>query len=342
MGAKSAADAPDLKGEPARNPRTPPWREPWTSLPGVGRWADLPGQERFWRIAYVVSQVAVRGLLALVLLTVAANTGVLSSDGSVAKRGTALATHCESTGPVSRAGLGWYWACDAQITWSDGTETRKKFLNSELTPENETRPEPVVYRKVRNSADQIAVDKPMPFVGLGYALFIALVFATFYGVRIPGLPPMPAERRAERRRRVRLQWWQPLALPIGWGLVVAGGLGTASAATGRSVLVIVFGFVALIAGWFVSQGRRKYGVLEPKVLPPDQTRRFGKVGRLLVIFGCAAAVLSAVTAFPEWLNVISAVAVPLAVVAVGWRLSLVANRRSGGTDLAETASNRTS
>ncbi|MER6988728.1 DUF6346 domain-containing protein [Saccharopolyspora hirsuta] len=339
---KPDADSPDRDGEPARNPRTPPWREPWTSLPGVGRWADLPGVERFWRVTYVVSQVLVRALLALVLFTVGVNMGVLNADGAVARSGTALAAHCERVGPVSRSGLGWYWSCDAQITWSDGEVTRKTFRNSELTPENQTRPAPVVYRKAARGGDFIAVDAPRPFAGLGYSLFVALTFATFYGVRIPGVPPMPADRKRERRRRVRSQWWQPLALPIGWGLVIAGGLGTASAApTASSVLVILLGYLALIAGWFVSQLRRKKGVVEPKALPPERTRRVGKVGSWLVVLGGAAAVLSAVLTIPDWLAVVRAVAVPLAAVAVGARLKLVADRRLGGTDSVETASNRT-
>ncbi|ASR35766.1 hypothetical protein BAY61_12995 [Prauserella marina] len=326
---RSTIDAPDRLAEAARNPRTPPWREPWTSLPGVGRWAELPGRERFWRVTYVVSQLAVRALLALVSLTIAANTGVLSSDGVVTKRGSALATHCERVGPVSPSGLGWYWACEAEITWSDGETAHERFQNSALTPENLAHPKPVVYQSVRDAADQIVVDEPRPFVGLGYSLFVASVFAALYGVRIPGVPPMPADRRIERRRRVRLQWWQPLALPVGWGLVVAGGLGTVSSASaGGSVVVIVLGYLALVAGWFVSQGRRKRGVAEPTTLPPERVRRYGKAGRGLVVLGAAVAAGSAMPNLPDWPKVVSAVAVPLAVLAVGWRLTVVANRRS--------------
>ncbi|MEU3271179.1 DUF6346 domain-containing protein [Saccharomonospora sp. NPDC006951] len=323
-GAKT--DVPDRKGEPARNPLAPPWREPW---------AELPGRQRFWRVGYVVSQVVVRVLLALVSLTIAAVTGVLGSDGVVTKRGTALATACERVGPISTSGLGWYWACEAEITWSDGEHAHKKFQNSALTPENLTHPKPVVYQSVRNAADQIVVDEPRPFLGLGYSLFVASVFAALYGVRIPGVPPMPADRRAERRRRVRLQWWQPLALPVGWGLVVAGGIGTASpASSGGPVAVVVLGYVALAAGWFVSQDRRKRGVAEPEALPPDRARRYGKTGRLLVMLGAAVAIVSALLNLPDWPEVVSAAAVPLALLAAGWRLRLVADRRSAWTGVS--------
>ncbi|MGW1676824.1 DUF6346 domain-containing protein [Saccharopolyspora sp. NPDC002376] len=333
MGSQSAADAPDLAGESARNPRTPPWREPW---------ADLPAAERFWRAAFLVSQVLVRVVIALVCYTAFSLTSASGSDGVVADRGTALATNCERVGPVSRSGLGWYWACDAEITWSDGRTTQKNFQSSELTPQNMTEPAPVVYRKVRNAADLIAVDAPRPFVGLGWTLLIALTCTMVYGMWIPGVPPMPADRRAERRRRIRLQWWNPLAVPIGWGLVIAGGLGTASPeSTGLSVLAIVLGFAALVAAWGISLNRRRNGVLEPKVLPPEQTRRWGKTGSWLVVLGGAAVVAGGVTKLPDLFGVLGAVALPCTVVAVGVRLKLVANRRSGGTDQAGTTSNRT-
>ncbi|MER7013387.1 DUF6346 domain-containing protein [Saccharopolyspora sp. NPDC000359] len=306
-------------GLAARNPRTPPWRDPW---------ADLPRQERIWRTAFVVSQVLVRVVIALVCYTIFTLTGAMGTGGAVADRGTAVATHCERVGPVSRSGLGWYWSCAAEVTWSDGRKTQEDFQSSELTPRNVTEPAAVVHREVRNASDLVVVDAPRPFAGLGWALFVALTFLLVHGVWIPGVPPMPADRRAERRRRVRLQWWQPLASPIGWGLVIAGGLGTASS-TGLAVPTIVLGFAALVVGWAVSLNRRRKGVVEPQVLPPEQVRRWGRAGGWLVVLGGAAAAVGAIANFANFFGLLGTVALPCAVLAIGARLKLVAKRRTG-------------
>ncbi|GAA4619325.1 DUF6346 domain-containing protein [Saccharopolyspora hordei] len=326
MGSQSAAPA----GEAARNPRTPPWRRPW---------AELPREERFWRTAFVASQVLVRVVIALVCYTVFVLTGAVASDGAVTDRGTALATHCERVGPISRSGLGWYWSCEAEVTWSDGRTTREEFPSSQLTPRNTTEPAPVVHRDVRDAADQVVVDAPRPFAVLGWVMLVALTGLLVHGVWVPGVPPMPADRRAERRRRVRLQWWQPLAAPIGWGLLVAGGLGAASpTASGLSVLAIVLGFGALVTAWAVSLNRRRKGVVEPRELPPELTARWGKVGGWLLVLGGIAAVAGLGTTLPDPVGVVGVLALPCAVIAVGWRVKVVASRRSRGTDPGGTAS----
>lgn len=104
-------------------------------LPGFTSRQHAPQEEpstspnRAWRLAYIASQVLVRLLVLAVFHTVMGATGIMATDGTPTDRGTALATRYERVGPVSMSGLGWWWTCEATITWADGsTEDRKSVV----------------------------------------------------------------------------------------------------------------------------------------------------------------------------------------------------------------------
>ena len=280
------------------------------------------------RGTYLTAQVLVRVVLALVTYTVFVGTGALASDGVVAQRGTAQAVDCERVGPISRSGLGWYWSCDAEITWADGSTGRSSFQASDLTPESRTEPVPVVRKEVRNRGDMVDVDKQRPLAGLGWALYIPLLGTTLAGFRVPGVPRRSAHQRVRDRER-RLQWWQPLALPIGWGLVFAGGFARADQAfRSWSVFTIVLGYAALAAGWFIWVYRRRDQQPAPPQPSPQQLTTVSTWGRRVCWVGGALALVGLIAGMSSWPGVIGLLAVPACVVVVGTRLVVVARRHT--------------
>lgn len=302
----------------------------------VASGTEWSARSRPSRIAYVAWQVFVRFAALLICYTALASSGALASDGVITQRGSALAQHCERTGPVGLSGLGWYWRCDAAITWDDGSRETFSFKHSELTPHNQTEPAPVAWREVDNRGHMITVETPRPFAGVGWALLIPLLGLAVMGVEIPRLPSPFAEQWAGRRRTLRLQVWQPLALPIGWGLVIAGGLATAAPAVlpAAAVITILLGYVALAVAAGVAGDRRRHGLGQPAELTAEQQERCARGGKRLRLIGSVAAALGVVAGFGNWLGVLGIVAVPLAIVLLGQRLLLVAaehRRRFDGT-----------
>ncbi|QUG99508.1 hypothetical protein HUO13_00650 [Saccharopolyspora erythraea] len=281
--------------------------------------------DRAWRVGYIVSQVLVRFLVLAVFHTVMGATGIMTTDGTPTERGTALANRCELAGPVSMSGLGWWWDCDATITWADGDAEERSFKFSDLTPRNYTTPAPVVRRELDNRGSNVVVDEPAPHSALGWALFIPLLGLALVGFRIPGIPPLrPAEHR-ERRRRSRLQTWPPAVLAAGWWLVIAGGLGHGhlDALTWVPVAVIIAGHAFLAVGAALAVSRRRGGY--PDRQPPIALggRQF-RANLLLVVgaLGVAAGLLSGQP--PTGLAALTAL--PLVAVAFGVRGRLVAGR----------------
>ncbi|MFC7343768.1 DUF6346 domain-containing protein [Saccharopolyspora griseoalba] len=286
------------------------------------------------RFVYYVCQVLVRLVFALVLYTVFVVSGALASDGVVAKTGTAIATDCERVGPVSRSGLGWYWQCDAEITWSDGSKDTSSFTSSDLTPRNRTEPAPVAWREVDNSGHMITVERAKPFAGFGWAVTMPLFGAVLMGVELPRLQSVFADQWTRRRERTRMQLWEPAMLPLGWGLLIAGGLATAAPAVlpGMAVITILLGYCALAVALGVAINRRRQGLGEPPVLSPERREKLARVAKWLRGVGAAGVVLGVVVGFGNWLGVLGAVAIPLALVAFGQRMVLVTNRHRARFD----------
>jgi hypothetical protein len=305
------------------------------SVPRSGEHASSAGKRpvrtRRWWIVHVTAQVVLRAFVLVILYAAFVNTGSLAADGSITNRGTALATGCERVGPVSRSGLGWYWQCQARITWQDGTRSESSFTGSDLTPRNMTEPAPVVWREIENRGHQITVEKPRPFVAFGRLMVVPLLGLVFFGARVPGVPPLPAHERAEHRRKRRLQLWQPLMIPVSWGLLLAGGLATAAPPVlpGMAVVTLVVAYVALIVMWGLSRNTHREGLPEPAVLPPDSRSACTAGGHFLRVLGGLGVLLGVVAGFGNWLGVLGAVAIPLALVAFGQRLLLATKRHRG-------------
>ncbi|WP_344129874.1 DUF6346 domain-containing protein [Saccharopolyspora halophila] len=285
-------------------------------------------RSRQWLVIHVAAQTVLRALVLVILYAVFVNTGSLAADGIVTKRGTALATACERVGPLSRSGLGWYWQCEGKITWQDGKQGTSTFTGSDLTPSNKTEPAPVAWREIRNRGHQITVEKPRPFVTFGRLMVVPLFGLAVFGARIPGVPPLPTDERTEYRRKRRLQLWQPLMIPVGWGLLVAGGLATAAPAVipGMAVVTLVVAYVALIVMWALSRNRARKGFPEPTLLSSDSQSACLAGGHFLRVLGGLGVIFGGILGFGNWLGVLGVVAIPLALVTFGQRLLLVTNR----------------
>ncbi|GAB3678120.1 DUF6346 domain-containing protein [Saccharopolyspora tripterygii] len=289
---------------------------------------------RIERAAYVAWQVVVRLVALALCYTIFAASGALASDGVVTQRGTALATRCERVGPASLSGLGWYWRCDAAITWDDGSRETHFFKHSELTPRNRTEPVPVAWREVDNSGHMITAEIPKPFAGTGWALLIPLLAVAIMGVELPRPASPLADQWTGRRRTARLQLWQPLVLPAGWALVIAGGLATAAPAVlpGAAVITLLLGHVVLATAVVLGINRRRHGFEEPPLISPERRVRCERAGSALRWIGAAGAMLVLLMGFGNWLGVLGAAAIPLALAALGRRLLLVAPRHRGQFD----------
>ncbi|QGK70893.1 hypothetical protein GIY23_16450 [Allosaccharopolyspora coralli] len=234
-------------------PGASPLKEPIEPFERVGRAG---------RVTHVLTQVFVRVLLALIIMTVLSGTAMTSIDGSVRRVGTATAVDCTRIGPVSTSGLGWWWQCDGVITWEDGAREQHRFNGFMLTPADITQPVAVEYRDGNGMSGAVSL-RDAPYGAFGYALFVPLVALWLLGFRVPGVPPMGSVERAERRRRLRLSVWTPLVAPMGWALVVSGGLGTVEIGGAGPTLVIMVGCLSLAGGALVTIDRRRRGVREP-------------------------------------------------------------------------------
>lgn len=278
-----------------------------------------------WRFAYVLSQVAVRVVVVLVLFTVWGASSVASGHGTVVDRGSAVASSCDRVGPVSTSGVGWWWKCEAAVTWSDGDTSTESFSFSGLTPENETVPVDVERREWDKRGSAVLLSGPAPYSSFGAALMIPLLGVALVGTRVPGVPPLAQQERAERRRRLRYLAWQPLLLPVGWAMVLGGGV-TAGSLGGAAVLPIVVGHALLAVGVGVAVTRRRHGIGSPSWWPQTRISAGMSWGKTLVGIGVLGLLVSLLAISSGWQAVLSAALVPAAVVAFGIRLLLVARR----------------
>ncbi|GAA3360922.1 DUF6346 domain-containing protein [Saccharopolyspora gregorii] len=279
---------------------------------------DAPELSPGRRIGGIAAHLAVRLLVLLVFATVMGATGITGTDGTPTERGTALATGCARVGPVSASGLGWWWRCEATISWADGRTEQRTFKYSDLTPDNTTTPAPVERRELDNRGSNVVVSSAGEWAPLGWALFAPLLGLALLGVRLPS-------RDAERRRRARLGIWPPALLAAGWWLVVAGGLGS-----GRldllgwvPVVVVVAGHVFLAVGALFALARRRHGY--PDVEPPVPVGgRLARANLLLVlgVLGLGGALLSG----QALLGVLALAALPVVALGFGLRTRLVAGR----------------
>lgn len=74
--------------------------------------------------------------------------GVATWGSSIVNRGTAVARTCEYGGPFESGSIGWWWTCQADVTWQDGTHESRTFRNSQLTGDDIGRPVDVVERRI--------------------------------------------------------------------------------------------------------------------------------------------------------------------------------------------------
>ncbi|WP_460962191.1 DUF6346 domain-containing protein [Parasphingorhabdus pacifica] len=270
-----------------------------------------------------MSQVVVRLLVLAVFHTVMGATGTMATDGTPTDRGTALATRCEHVGPISMSGLGWWWTCDATITWTNGSTDEHSFKFSDLTPHNYTSPAPVERRELDNRGSNVVVDDPAPYSALGWALFMPLLGLALVGFRIPGIPPRSPD--GERRRRSRRQIWPPAVLAAGWWLVIAGGLGSGhlSVLTWLPMVVIIAGHAFLAVGAALAVSRQRSGYPD-RELPVAVSGRLFRANLLLLLggLGLTAGVLSG----QALLGTAALTALPIVAVAFGARGRLVAGR----------------
>ncbi|MBE9373426.1 hypothetical protein IQ251_03090 [Saccharopolyspora sp. HNM0983] len=256
--------------------------------------------------------------------TVMGATGTETVEGTLTKRGTALADHCERVGPLSLdSGFGWWWSCDATVTWPDGSTQEQPFKFSELTPENYTTPEPVVLREKDNRGDNIVLDETAEYAELGWALLIPLIFLFIVGVQVPGLPRGYPDR--EQRRRERLHVWPPAVLAAGWWLVIAGGLGHGhlTTLTFLPMIAIVIGHGVLAAGASMAVTRRQNQYPDREV-PTSVGNRARRANALLILgtLGLLAALSTDETAR----GTLALTAFPLIALGFGLRGHLVSTR----------------
>lgn len=93
-------------------------------------------------------------LLAVAAILMVASFGFsllfgLGMNGStVVKRGVAVARSCEFGGPFEVGSPGWWWRCQAHVTWQDGSAERREFTASQLTGDDIGREVDVVERRI--------------------------------------------------------------------------------------------------------------------------------------------------------------------------------------------------
>ncbi|MFR9731818.1 DUF6346 domain-containing protein [Saccharopolyspora sp. MS10] len=275
-----------------------------------------------WRIGRLAAEIVVRLLVLLVFHTTMGATGITTTDGVPTERGTARATDCERAGPVSMSGLGFWWTCEATVTWADGRSEQRTFKFSDLTPDNRTAPAPVERRELDNRGSNVVIADAGSFAPLGWALFVPLLGLAFVGVRLP-IPPRGPD--PERRGRARLAVWPPALLAAGWWLVIAGGLGHGRLAvlTWLPVVVIVAGHALLAVGAGFAINRRRHGY--PEFEPP--VRVGGRLFRanLLLTLGILGLGLGLVSG-QEPLGIAALTALPVAALGLGARSRLVVRR----------------
>lgn len=299
-------------------------------LPGYGQPRPEPHQAppdtrgRGRRIAHITSQIVIRILIVAVFHTVMGATGTETVEGTLTKRGTALADQCEHVGPLSfDSGIGWWWSCDATITWPDGSTEQQPFKFSELTPENYTTPEPVVLREKDNRGSSVVLDETAEYANLGWALLIPLIFLFIVGIQVPGLPRGYPDR--EQRRRERLYVWPPAVLAAGWWLVIAGGLGYGHLTTLTylpvTTIVIGHGVLAVGASMAVTRRQNQYPDRQPPTFVGNRQRR----ANWLLILGTLG-LLPALLSDQPALGTLALTAFPLVALGFGLRGRLVSTR----------------
>lgn len=173
----------------------------------------------------------------------------------------------------------------------DGSRGTSAFKHSELTPRNRTESVPVAWREVDNSGHMITAELPKPFAGTGWALLVPLLGVAIMGVELPRLVSPLADQWTGRRRTARLQLWQPLVLPAGWSLLIAGGLATAAPAVlpGSAVITLLLGHFVLATAAVLGVNRRRHGFEHPPLISPESRVRCERaaldrgVGALLVL-----------------------------------------------------------
>nr|WP_228046058.1 DUF6346 domain-containing protein [Saccharopolyspora sp. HNM0983] len=307
-------------------------------LPGYGEPRPEPPQAppdtrgRGRRIAHISSQILIRFLVLALFYTVTGATGSLMSDGAPTERGTALADECDYVGPLSISGLGWWWSCDATITWPDGSTQQQPFQFSFLTPENYTTPQPVVRHELDNRGSNIVVDEPTPYAALGWALFIPLIGMVLTGIQVPGLPRGYPGR--EQRRRERLHVWPPAVLAAGWWLVIAGGLGHGHLTTLTylpiTTIVIGHGVLAIGASMAVTRRQNQYPDREVPTSVGNRARR----ANALLILGTLG-LLAALSTDETARGTLALTAFPLIALGFGLRGHLVSTRIRRLTERSE-------
>lgn len=90
-------------------------------------------------VGYLVMGAATL-LGALTLMTV---TDTFSGGPDAAATGSAQVRECTEMGPVSLAGLGYYYRCEADVSWEDGGSTRESFYPGQLSPDDRGEAVPV-------------------------------------------------------------------------------------------------------------------------------------------------------------------------------------------------------
>ncbi|MCI2418639.1 DUF6346 domain-containing protein [Saccharopolyspora sp. K220] len=269
------------------------------------------------RAVRIGAHVLVRVLVALVLLTVLGATGMTATDGAATKHGTATATSCARVGPVSTSGLGFWWSCDAVVSWSDGSETRWHFSNSALTPDEPRKP---VVRRESDRGSDVVVAEPTPYAALGWALLLPLLGLAFLGVRIP--PSIPEQRSL---------------LPVlgaGWWLVIAGGIGHSARPT-LGLLLIIAGHVVLVVAAVLTVGRRRNGY-PPREAPVKFAQR-ARYSWTLLLAGCCGIALALLFS-PTWTGIMTLVALPVVSLGAGiwlWSLMIRQGTQRPGTAAAK-------
>ncbi|OOC05389.1 hypothetical protein B0293_18300 [Amycolatopsis azurea DSM 43854] len=124
---------------------------------------------------WIASLTAVVGLLGIAALTIhrlAAAPESLTSWSDEGKDGTASVTGCDVRGPIGPGGVGYYWACTADVTTPAGTLAGVQFLG-ELTPDDAGKPV-----AVENDEGEWLRNISHPYWSLDYVIGIYLaIFA---------------------------------------------------------------------------------------------------------------------------------------------------------------------
>lgn len=171
---------------------------------------ETPGERRERRLSGALSLCAGLLLAAGSWTASTAATHVHGGPAISSHWGSAVARSCESVGPVSGSGIGYWWRCTADVEWNGSAAQRGqvRFGGSELTPDD-------IGKTVRVTAEggeagsasaTYLRDTTHPLRRLGTTLAVVsfLILFGFAGAAVLRLAPLSIRLGVDKKFAARL------------------------------------------------------------------------------------------------------------------------------------------